>query len=100
MRSHLGSGTDAERAQLDSAMGNLLQALGRALESDEESVPVYVREAALRVARQVQASRQEQVTGRRQDRRGWHHVQADTGWGAVRGEALPFATSIRLGRMG
>jgi hypothetical protein len=85
---------------LDSAVGGLLEALGRALARDRESIPGHVQRAALQVTRQIQADRRACTADAGRDHNGRFAVRPDTGWGAVRGEAVPFAASIRLGRMG
>jgi hypothetical protein len=95
-----GSAGRRERAQLDVAVGNLLEALGRALMRDGESIPDHVQRAALQVAREIPAGGRGRGPDARHGRNGRYVVQPDMGWGAVRGEAVPFATSIRLGRMG
>ena len=101
LRSPPKSGSSSGRMRLDSAVGNLLEALGRALARDQESIPGHVQRAALKLARQIQLHRRRPTT---ENAGGGHNarlaVRPDTGWGAVRGEAVPFATSIRLGRMG
>lgn len=100
LQSRSGSAGKRERAQLDVAVGNLLEALGRALTRDGESVPDHVQRAALQVARQIPAGGRGRRSDARHGRDGRYVVQPDTGWGAARGETVPFATSIRLGRMG
>jgi hypothetical protein len=84
-----------------SAVGCLLEALGGALARDQGSIPGPVQRAALNLARQIQMDRRRPATANPgHGRNGRLTVHPDTGWGAVRGEAVPFATSIRLGRMG
>lgn len=72
------NGTASERGWLDSAIGDLLEAVGRVLAEDSASLPEEVNQAAARVARQVEASRRH--------RSGVAHP-------------VPFRSSIRLGRM-
>jgi hypothetical protein len=95
-----GSGMGSETRQLDAAVGNLLEALGRALSRDRDSIPEHVQRATLRVARQIQVGRRGPASDARHGCDGRYAVHPDTGWGAARGEVVPFATSIRLGRMG
>ena len=95
LRSRPGLEARRERMQMDSAVGNLLDAMGRALRLDRSAIPEDVQRAALRVAQHVHISRQPGADGsHRRDGR------PDTSREAVRGEAVPFAASIRLGRMG
>lgn len=98
LRSRPGSGPSSDRVRLDSAVGNLLEAIGRALARNRESIPEHVQREALRLARYIEVDRQGRPAGVGYGRNG--AATADTGWGAARGEAVPFATSIRLGRMG
>jgi hypothetical protein len=100
LRSRPGSGSNSGRVGLDSAVGSLLEALGRALARDRESIPGPVQRAALQLTRQIQADRRARTADPGDGRNGRFAIRPDTGWGAVRGEAVPFATSIRLGRMG
>jgi hypothetical protein len=97
LRSRPGSGSSSDRVGLDSAVGSLLEALSRALARDRESIPGHVQRAALQLTRQIQADRRACTadTGH-----GRSAIRPDTGLGAVRGEAVPFAPAIRLGRMG
>lgn len=100
LRSRPGSVSGPDRVRVDLAVGSLLEALGRALAREQESIPGHVQQAALKLARQVQLDRRRPTTASARGRNGGLAVHPDTGWGAVRGEAVPFATSIRLGRMG
>jgi hypothetical protein len=94
------SGAASGRTRLDSAVANLLEAIVRALGKGRNSVPDDIQRAALRVARQVQVDPEHRPRGMHPARAGRYPVQPDMGWGAARGEAVPFATSLRLGRMG
>jgi hypothetical protein len=76
---------------LDRAVGDLLDELGTALAADWTAVPRTVQRAALRVARQVETTRRPAVA------RG---AGPDGGGGPAGRETAPFASSIRLGRMG
>lgn len=100
LRSRPGPASSSGTVGLDSTISTLLEALGRALARDRESIPEYVQQAALQLARQIQVNRRGPTTDTGHRRNGRYTVQPDTGWGAVRGEAVPFASSIRLGRMG
>jgi hypothetical protein len=100
VESHPGRTGVADEGKLSPAVADLLQAVSRALALDRTSVPEDVQRAALRVARQVEARVGEPTSGREQDRDGRSEARPNTGWGAVRGETVPFAASIRLGRMG
>jgi hypothetical protein len=100
LRSRPGSGPSSDRVRLDSAIGTLLEALGRALARDRESIPEHVQRAALQLARQIQVDRRGRTADAGHGHNGRYAVHPDTDWGAARGEAVPFTTSIRLGRMG
>ena len=95
LRSRPGAEAHSEKMRMDSAVGNLLDAVGRALRLDRSAIPEDVQRAALRVAQHVHLSRPPGTDGQH---RGDGHP--DTSREAVRGEAVPFAASIRLGRMG
>jgi hypothetical protein len=93
--------TASASTQINFHVSDLLDAISKALALDRSSVPEQVQWAALRLAQEVQEERsQPGKTGYRHGRGGWDDFQPDMGWGAVRGEAVPFAASIRLGRMG
>jgi hypothetical protein len=79
LRTRSGSAAASAGGQLDSALGEFLEAVGRAVTLDAASIPVDVKQSAFRVAEQVQ-------TGRRR-----RSGIADT---------VPFTRSVRLGRMG
>jgi len=88
--------------QIDFHIGHLLDTISKALALSRSSVPEQVQRAGLRLAREVQEERA-QPPGRierRNGREGCDDCQPDMGWGAVRGGVVPFAASIRLGRMG
>jgi hypothetical protein len=97
-RSRSASGKAARTAQADLAVADLLEAVSRALTVDRTAIPEHVQRAALEVARQGQGSGRP-LASDGPDRRG-AAVDPDMGWGAVQGEPVPFAPSIRLGRMG
>jgi hypothetical protein len=78
-----------------------VDAISKALALSRSSVPEQVQRAALGLAQQVQEERpQPGRTGYQNGGGSWDEFQPDMGWGAVQNEAVPFATSIRLGRMG
>lgn len=79
LRSRSGSAAARAGGRLGSALGELLEAVGRAVTLDAASIPEDVKQSAFRVAEQVQ-------TGRRRP-----SGFADT---------VPFTPSFRLGRMG
>jgi hypothetical protein len=86
---------------MDFRVSHLLDAISKALALSRSSVPEQVQRAALGLAQQVQEERpQPGRTGYQNGGGSWDEFQPDMGWGAVRNEAVPFATSIRLGRMG
>jgi hypothetical protein len=95
LRSRSGASSSSEMRQLSTAVGNLLEALDRALQRDRTSIPGHVQRAALQVARQVRSHRQGHGSNARQSRNGRHARPRATGRRAV-----PFVPSIRLGRMG
>ena len=78
-RSRSASAAASAGGQLDSALGEFLEAIGRAVTLDAASIPVDVKQSAFRVAEEIQ-------TGRRR-----RSAIADT---------VPFTRSFRLGRMG
>ena len=93
--------TASASTQMDFRVSHLLDAISKALALSRSSVPEQVQRAALGLAQQVQEERpQPGRTGYQNGGGSWDEFQPDMGWGAVRNEAVPFATSIRLGRMG
>jgi hypothetical protein len=98
LRAGPASAAASQRAGLDSSIADLLDAIGSTVALDSKSLPEEVQRATLRVARQVVVGREHRDIDERHDHAG--RVRADMGWRAVRGEAVPFATSIQLGRMG
>jgi hypothetical protein len=99
-RSRFASGKAARTTQADSAVANLLEAVSRAVTVDRASIPKHLQRAALEVARQVQASGRPHASDGPDRGSGRSAAGRDMGWGAVQREPVPFATSIRLGRMG
>jgi hypothetical protein len=93
--------TASASTQMDFRVSHLLDAISKALALRRSSVPEQVQRAALGLAQQVQEERpQPGRTGHQNGSGSWDEFQPDMGWGAVRNETVPFATSIRLGRMG
>ncbi len=89
------------------ALGQLLNAVSRALAADGRSVPLTVRRAALRVADQLQRSRSVSSSGGvaadddhigPSDRPSAPHRRS--GPRTTRGSSVPHTSSIKLGRMG
>jgi hypothetical protein len=95
LRFRPGAEAHAERMRMNAAVGNLLDAVARALRLNRSAIPEDVQRAALRVAQHVHMSRQPGTDG-------YHRRDGgpDTRREVVRGEAVPFEASIRLGRMG
>ena len=93
--------TASASTQMDIRVSHLLDAISKALALSRSSVPEQVQRAALRLAQQVQEERpQPGRTGYQNGRGSCDEFQSDMGSGAIRNKAVPFATSIRLGRMG
>jgi hypothetical protein len=84
-------GAAGDRTALDRAVGDLLDALGTALTADHNAVPPTVQRAALRAARLVETTRRPA---------GVRGAGPDAAGGPAGRETAPFASSIRLGRMG
>jgi hypothetical protein len=101
LRSRPGD-VEFERPQLSSLVADLLDTVGTALATRPSSVPEGVRRAALRVASRVRATRErDALAGGPHDRPGGRgEVRPDAGRYVVDSDNVPFAASIRLGRMG
>jgi hypothetical protein len=94
----------SESAQLESLVGDLLDAVATALAMRRASVPEGVQRAALRVAQSVRARHEGGAWGGHYDhglgRGGASGVRHGVSREAVGGQDAPFTPSIRLGRMG
>jgi hypothetical protein len=88
--------------QMSFRISHLFDALSESLALSRSSIPEHVQRAALGLAQQVQAERSQPNRNGHQSGGGrdWDEFQPDMEWGAARGDVVPFATSIRLGRMG
>jgi hypothetical protein len=100
LRSSPRSGAASERTPLDSAVVGLLEAIARALAQDKRSVSDDIQRAAIHLAQQLHVSGEQHPRGMHAGHASRYPVRSDMGWGAVRGEVVPFSTSLRLGRMG
>ena len=92
----------AASRQMNFRISHLFDAISKALALSRSSIPEHVQRAALGLAQQVQEERSQPDRNGYQSGGGrdWDEFQPDLDWGAARNDAVPFATSIRLGRMG
>ena len=97
-------GVTSENAKFDSLVSDLLDAVGTAVATRPVSVPEGVQRAALRVAQHLRASRERDVRGGHDGHgvaRGRHtEIRSDSDQECVSDPDVPFAPSIRLGRLG